>query len=52
MGFDSVEEMYQWSSCVPFLEKIPSLPIVFVNAIDDPLIPEDLQVFPKTYIKG
>ncbi|KAL0269464.1 UNVERIFIED_CONTAM: hypothetical protein PYX00_007184 [Menopon gallinae] len=39
--FKTVEDMYYWSSSVNYLNNI-KLPIVFINARDDPLVPEHL----------
>jgi abhydrolase domain-containing protein 2 len=40
-NFPSTHEMYKWSSCINYLPNIEK-PIIFVNAIDDPLVPETL----------
>ena len=40
-NFKSVEELYKWSSCIYYLNKI-STPMVFINALDDPIIHESL----------
>lgn len=40
-GFETVEELYQWSSCINFFQGI-SHPIIFINSKDDPLIPDPL----------
>ncbi|KAJ8688314.1 hypothetical protein QAD02_024109 [Eretmocerus hayati] len=40
-NFKSVKELYKWSSCVHYLEKIAT-PMVFINALDDPIVPESL----------
>jgi predicted alpha/beta-fold hydrolase len=39
--FKSVTELYQWSSCVNYLQDI-SIPMIFINARDDPIVPEAL----------
>ncbi|EEB17238.1 alpha/beta hydrolase domain containing protein, putative [Pediculus humanus corporis] len=39
--FNSVDEMYIWSSSVNYLQNIKH-PIVFINSKDDPLVPEEL----------
>ncbi|XP_059618666.1 abhydrolase domain-containing protein 2 [Phlebotomus argentipes] len=40
-NFQSVKELYNWSSCINYLQNIDT-PMVFFNAKDDPLVPEDL----------
>jgi abhydrolase domain-containing protein 2 len=40
-GFNSTMEMYKWSSCINYLTNIEK-PIIFINALDDPLVPEML----------
>jgi abhydrolase domain-containing protein 2 len=40
-NFPSTNEMYKWSSCINYLPNIEK-PIVFINALDDPLVPEVL----------
>lgn len=40
-GFQSTSEMYKWSSCINYLPNIDK-PVIFINAIDDPLVPEVL----------
>lgn len=42
-NFSSVTEMYRWSSCINYLKNI-SVPVIFINARDDPLVPEALLV--------
>ncbi|KAK6621654.1 Abhydrolase domain-containing protein 2 [Polyplax serrata] len=39
--FNSVKEMYYWSSSLHYLQNIKH-PIIFINAKDDPLVPEEL----------
>ncbi|XP_011310910.1 abhydrolase domain-containing protein 2 [Fopius arisanus] len=39
--FRSVKEMYRWSSSINYLNEINS-PMVFINALDDPIVPEAL----------
>jgi abhydrolase domain-containing protein 2 len=36
-----VTELYQWSSCVNYLQDI-GIPMIFINARDDPIVPETL----------
>lgn len=40
-NFPSTADMYKWSSSINYLENIQK-PIVFINAVDDPLVPEIL----------
>lgn len=40
-NFNSVQEMYKWSSSINYLENITT-PIIFINAKDDPLVPDIL----------
>lgn len=40
-NFSSTTEMYKWSSCINYLTNIEK-PIIFINALDDPLVPEAL----------
>ncbi|XP_076240288.1 abhydrolase domain-containing protein 2 isoform X3 [Calliopsis andreniformis] len=40
-NFRSVKEMYKWSSSIFYLDTI-STPMVFINAMDDPIVPEML----------
>lgn len=40
-GFQSAADMYAWSSCINYLKGI-NLPIIFINAKDDPLVPDAL----------
>ena len=40
-GYPSLEEFYRKSSCISFWDNI-SVPMIFVNALDDPLVPPAL----------
>ncbi|GAB0097292.1 Abhydrolase domain-containing protein 2 [Sergentomyia squamirostris] len=40
-NFQSVTELYKWSSCINYLQNIET-PMVFFNAKDDPLVPVEL----------
>lgn len=40
-NFPSTYDMYKWSSCINYLTNIEK-PIIFINALDDPLVPEVL----------
>jgi len=39
--FKSVEEMYRWSSSSLYLPNV-RVPMIFINAQDDPIVPEQL----------
>lgn len=39
--FSSVTDLYRWSSSINYLDGI-NKPMIFMNAKDDPLVPEDL----------
>ncbi|KAJ8981817.1 hypothetical protein NQ317_007403 [Molorchus minor] len=39
--FNTISELYKWSSSINYLDNI-SLPMVFINAKDDPIVPEPL----------
>ncbi|XP_033207476.1 abhydrolase domain-containing protein 2 [Belonocnema kinseyi] len=40
-NFRSVKDLYKWSSSAFYLENIAT-PMVFINAVDDPIVPEAL----------
>lgn len=40
-NFSTVTELYTWSSSVNYLHNIKA-PMIFINARDDPIIPEEL----------
>lgn len=40
-NFASTQELYKWSSSLNYLDNIEK-PMIFINAKDDPLVPEDL----------
>ena len=40
-GYASLDEMYKKSSCVSYWDNI-KVPMVFVNAVDDPIVPPSL----------
>lgn len=40
-GFQSVADLYSWSSCINYFKGI-NLPMIFINAKDDPLVPDAL----------
>ena len=47
-NFPSVVEMYKWSSSINYLDGI-TIPMVFINAKDDPVVPDDLLKTIKEY---
>ncbi|XP_036328056.1 abhydrolase domain-containing protein 2 isoform X1 [Rhagoletis pomonella] len=40
-NFSTTQELYKWSSSLHFLDNIEK-PMIFINAKDDPLVPEEL----------
>lgn len=40
-NFENSNELYRWSSSLNYLDNIEK-PMIFINARDDPLVPEDL----------
>ena len=48
-GYETVDEMYKQSSCSLFMDTI-TVPIVFINAQDDPIVPEPLLSIPQQYV--
>ncbi|KAE9418486.1 hypothetical protein Angca_007554, partial [Angiostrongylus cantonensis] len=40
-GFSTVEAFYEWCDCLPHLPKL-CVPMIFLNAEDDPIIPRSL----------
>lgn len=49
MGFKTVSDLYEWSSCVPMMHKISGLPMLLINARDDPIVSVQLHSFPIKY---
>ena len=49
LGFASVEEMYQWVSCVDLLNQIDDLPTLIVNSLDDPCVVLECHAIPKAF---
>ncbi|KAL5468745.1 hypothetical protein EMCRGX_G029858 [Ephydatia muelleri] len=49
MGFKTVQDLHEWSSCAPMMNRIPSLPMLFINAKDDPIVSVQLHKFPIKY---
>lgn len=39
--FTTISEYYKWSSSKQYFEKI-TVPMIFINATDDPIVPEPL----------
>ncbi|EFX78964.1 hypothetical protein DAPPUDRAFT_305023 [Daphnia pulex] len=50
-GYDSINDLYTQSSCSLYLDNI-TIPLVFINAQDDPIIPEPLLSWPKQYAES
>lgn len=40
-NFQTITELYSWSSSINYLNNI-NMPMVFINAKDDPIVPEPL----------
>ncbi|VDP29284.1 unnamed protein product [Soboliphyme baturini] len=47
-GFNTVEEYYEFCSCRKLLSEI-SVPMVFINSVDDPLVPNSLWEIARKY---
>jgi len=47
-GYEGINEMYRQHSCSMYMDNI-TLPMVFINAQDDPIIPESLMAWPKSF---
>ncbi len=52
LGFPTVRDMYQWISCVSLMDQISELPLLTVNAWDDPCIVVDAYDMPKEHASG
>lgn len=50
-NFSTVVDLYRWSSSVHYLQDIRE-PMVFVNAKDDPIVPEALLTSIREYSGG
>jgi len=48
-GFDSLQDYYTWSSSARYMNNI-DIPIVFLNSLDDPVVPPELQDIPLDYV--
>jgi len=40
-NFKTISELYTWSSSINYLPNI-NIPMIFINALDDPIVPEQL----------
>jgi abhydrolase domain-containing protein 2 len=40
-NFTSATELYKWSSSINYLKNLEK-PMIFINSLDDPLLPEEL----------
>ncbi|XP_076068401.1 abhydrolase domain-containing protein 2 isoform X2 [Oratosquilla oratoria] len=49
-GFRSVEELYRADSCANYLQNI-DVPMIFINARDDPIIHQDILSIPQEFAK-
>lgn len=50
-NFDTANDMYRWSSSLNYLDNIEK-PMIFINAKDDPLVPEHLISPIRDYASG
>ncbi|XP_045511646.1 abhydrolase domain-containing protein 2 [Colias croceus] len=50
-GFNSVAELYKWSSSAFYLEKVKT-PMIFINARDDPIVPEPLLPIVREFVSS
>lgn len=48
-NFDSISELYTWSSSINYLKNITT-PMIFINAKDDPIVPQPLLDPIKTFV--
>ena len=48
-GFDTVYDLHKWTSCDKLMYGIDTLPVLLLNAMDDPLVPEFMHDIPKKY---
>lgn len=48
-GFDSLQDYYVWSSSAKYMNNI-DIPMVFLNSLDDPVVPPELQDIPLDYV--
>lgn len=51
LGFSSLAEMYRWVSCVDLMDKIDDIPLLMVNALDDPCILVRSHEYPKHHAR-
>lgn len=49
MGFQTVLDLHEWSSCVTMMNRISSLPVLLINAKDDPVVSAQLHAYPIKY---
>ena len=42
--------MYKCLSSYEFLHKLKSVPVILVNALDDPIVPEELHQIPANFV--
>ncbi|CAH2104887.1 unnamed protein product [Euphydryas editha] len=50
-GFNSVTELYKWSSSAFYLQNIKT-PMIFINARDDPIVPEPLLPIIREFVSS
>lgn len=49
LGFESVQDMWQWMSCVDLMKKVNDFPLLLVNSLDDPVVPPEIHSVPIQY---
>lgn len=50
-GFESVADLYKWSSSAFYLKNIKT-PMIFINARDDPIVPEPLLPIVREFVSS
>jgi len=48
-GFNSLQDYYVWASSARYMNNI-DIPMVFLNSLDDPVVPPELQDIPLDYV--
>jgi len=49
LGFTSLQEYYGWASSARYMRNI-DIPIIFLNSLDDPVVPPELQDIPLDFV--
>ncbi|XP_015773343.1 PREDICTED: abhydrolase domain-containing protein 2-like isoform X2 [Acropora digitifera] len=50
-GFHHLDDFYARSSCCNYINQV-QIPVLLLNALDDPLVPEELYVTPHNHVKS